>query len=200
MEGIWKKCLYCEREEAVKMKYFLIRTEDGNQTPRLKDWFGAINLEKINLMPEWTIFEIYEESFLLFPDILSSPYFLVSEKVKEIISLYSDQTMFKKVILLDKKNKKSKLYYLPILERIHCLAKQSSLDKVKSKIFHGVIEIKKTKNLPILQVDDVSTTYVAARLDLVESILRREPKGIKLEELIINGSGGINCVNINRAN
>ena len=168
------------------MKYFLIRTNPHFSTaPELIDWFRKIDRRKIRLGQSFEIenrqlFFIKENPNTVFVDILSFPFFMVTEVLKDIILMYEPRTIFKEIVLLDQKYAKTCTYYLPILEYIDCLDAASKLTMDRSTILETVIALDKVDDHSIFYMDGVSNLYTVARLDIVESFLRRGAIGIDL--------------------
>lgn len=168
------------------MKYFLIRTNPHFSTaPEIIDWFRKIDRRKIRLGQSFEIenrqlFFIKENPNTVFVDILSFPFFMVTEVLKDIILMYEPRTIFKEIVLLDQKYAKTCTYYLPILEYIDCLDAASKLTMDRSTILETVIALDKVNDHSIFYMDGVSNLYTVARLDIVESFLRRGTIGIDL--------------------
>lgn len=168
------------------MKYFLIRTNPHFSTaPEIIDWFRKIDRRKIRLGQSFEIenrqlFFIKENPNTVFVDILSFPFFMVTEVLKDIILMYEPRTIFKEIVLLDQKYAKTCTYYLPILEYIDCLDAASRLTMDRSTILETVIALDKVNDHSIFYMDGVSNLYTVARLDIVESFLRRGTIGIDL--------------------
>jgi len=171
------------------MKYFLISTErTNNPIPNIIDWhkqieYRDITSERAGNIPEWTMLAIDNEIDIVFTDILSKPGFLVSPMVHDTMRLYDPYVQCKRVVLKDRLTHAEEQYFLPIFPVCDCLLPESKLNMDRSNIIHGVIDQEKVKRHPFFKVGGVSNTHIAFRLDVVESILRRGAKGIKLSEL-----------------
>ena len=117
------------------MKYFLIRTNPQFSTaPEIIDWFKQVDRRKIRLGQSFEIenrqlFFVKESPDTVFVDVLSFPFFMVTEILKDIILMYEPRTIFKEIVLLDQKHAKTCTYYLPILEYIDCLDAASKLTR-----------------------------------------------------------------------
>lgn len=168
------------------MKYFLIRTNPHFSTaPEIIDWFKQIDRRKIRLGQSFEIenrqlFFIKENPNTVFVDILSFPFFMVTEVLKDTILMYEPRTIFKEIVLLDQKYARARTYYLPILEYIDCLCESSKLTKDRSTILEAVINLDKVNDHSIFYLEGVGNLYTIARLDIVESFLRRGAIGIDL--------------------
>ncbi len=76
---------------------------------------------------------------------------------------------------------KQKIYNIPIWEEINALHEGSeSKFNVVKKI---VLDKEKIKNHKIFRIKESDKTLVVVRLDVAESLLRREFEGIYLERL-----------------
>ena len=178
------------------MKYFLIKMDQKFDTaPEIRDWFDKIKHEDIcaershNIEKRQLLF-IESNPNTVFPDILSFPFFLVSETVRNVIYSYDPNTIFKELILLDSKYAKTHIYYLPILRERDCLSDSSILTRDKSSVLHAVIDAEKVGDNAIFSLATLSDLNVAVRLDFVESILRRGVKGVFLEEICVERGSG----------
>ena len=74
-------------------------------------------------------------------------------------------------------------YFLPILPIINCLSNQSEFIHEDIDISRGVIIERETTGRGIFQLAGIETQRVVIRLDLLESILRREPISIRVQEI-----------------
>ncbi|MBS5794922.1 MAG: imm11 family protein [Lachnospirales bacterium] len=167
------------------MKYFLIsKDEIFNRAPDIINWYEderLINEKNLNLLENRKILKIRNEENIIWTDIISNPNFFVSEKVKEVINKYDNKIKFKQIILLDIIGAKAEVYYLPILKFIKCLSEESEI--FGNKIKKCVIKKEIIKDEKIFRIGDVNKRYIVARLDLVESILRRGARGLHLERV-----------------
>lgn len=177
-------------QEAAVMKYFLIRTNPQFSTaPEIIDWFKQIDRRKIRLGQSFEVenrqlFFIKESSGTVFVDVLSFPFFMVTEVLKDTILMYEPRTIFKEIVLLDQKYAKTCTYYLPILEYIDCLDAASKLTRDRSTVLEAVIDLEKVGDHSIFYLEGVGNLYTVARLDIVESFLRRGAIGIDLLPVI----------------
>ena len=167
------------------MKYFLIsKDEIFNKAPYILNWYEderLINEKNLNLLKNRKVLKIRNEENIVWTDVISNPNFFVSEKVKGVINKYDNKIKFKQVILLDVIGAKAEVYYLPILKFINCLSEGSEV--IGNTIKKCVIKKEMIKNEKIFRIGDVNKRYIVVRLDLVESILRRGARGIKLEKI-----------------
>lgn len=167
------------------MNYFLIsKDEIYKKAPDIINWYEderLINERNLNLLKNRKILKIRNEEKRVWTDIISNPNFFVSEKVKGVINKYDNKIKFKQVILLDVVGAEAEVYYLPILKFINCLSEESEI--IGNTIKRCVIKKEIIKDEKIFRIGDVNKRYIVVRLDLAESILRRETRGIKLEKI-----------------
>jgi len=174
------------------MKYFLIKTDPQFDTsPDIKDWYHQFDKRNIqrgrsHKIPSRQLMFIQPNANVVFTDVLSFPFFLVTETLRDVIKLYEPIMIFKEIVLLDNENANMCIYHLPILEHVDCLDSSSKLTLDRSKVLEAVIDLSKVGERSIFQLAGVGNTHVIARLDIVESFLRRGACGIGLEE--------VNCI------
>lgn len=177
------------------MKYFLLQADTRlNTLPEIFEWFQRVDRRNIRMGKSYKIedrqlFFIKSSPNTFFPDVLSFPFFMVSERMMQVIMLYEPKTIFKEIVLLDSKHAKSHIYYIPVLEYLDCLSDKSILTRDKSTILNAVINLDKVGDKSIFYIAGVGNLYTVARLDIVESFLRRGVKTIGLCETAIEGIG-----------
>lgn len=88
-------------------------------------------------------------------------------------------------VLLDNKRAKICNYYLPIFEKSTAFHSITQWNRIHTAIVKLVLDSDKLKkqNLPIFCVQTDIKPTVIVRLDVAESILRRNPAGIMLQEI-----------------
>lgn len=176
------------------MKYFLIEENSRiTQAPKIINWHEKIDVRNIHRenafkLPMRELVFVKSNPELIFTDIISSPFFLVSEKVKKTIQMYEPKTVLKELVLLDKEYEKAQRYYLPVFEEVECLAEGSIWNFNCSEIRKIVLNSEKIKEFSIFQIAGAQKQYIVGNLEIVESILRRGCKGILLTELdVVSG-------------
>lgn len=169
-----------------EMEYFLMQQDKRySHPPFILDVFNNIDKRHIckerfmNISPI-TVLYVKPDAENQYLDVLDRQMFLVSEEVKKLLEKYEPYLKFKIIALIDKENSKTTQYYLPILDKIDCLSEKSQLNLDRSVVKKIVLKEDNIGDKSIFKLDGVSTTYVIVRLDLAESILRRDFIGIKL--------------------
>lgn len=103
--------------------------------------------------------------------------------MKKIIEKYDPEILFKTVPLIDLKYKKQGNYYMPIFEEVECLSEKAELNLNKTVVKKIILDKEKIKNKKIFEIKESEKTLVVVRLEVAESLLRREFKGMSLKRL-----------------
>ena len=171
------------------MQYFIIegdkRYVDG---PNIINWYEKIDIRNINKdnsykLPKRIVLKVSPNKNIIFTDIITKPFLLVSDKFKKIIQIYEPRIIYKQVALLDQENEKTELYHLPILPKVECLNVKSRFNQDRSIIKEAALDYDKIKDYSLFQISGVKSIYTVIRLDLLESILRRGGRGIAISEV-----------------
>lgn len=171
------------------MDYFLLKQDQRySNTPRLVDVFKTIDVRNINLLnshkiEDMVIFNVKCNEGTNFLDILDTQLFLISEGMKNIIEKYNPEIIFKIVPLIDLEHERQENYYLPIVEEIDCLSGKSEFNLDKSVVKKIILDKEKISGKKIFKIKESSKTLIVVRLDVAESLLRRNFKGIFLDRL-----------------
>lgn len=108
------------------------------------------------------------------PDILYSPAFLVSDRLKRLLEKYDSKMKFKGIRCYpeDFNDHESLLYWWPSLRKINCMSEKT--EKYPNGLIRRlVIQPGKLQRTSILMVDGTIETIVLVSMELVESMLRR---------------------------
>jgi len=179
------------------MKYFKIQeSPDLKYGPRLENWYGKfdvrnIRIEQYGKLPENMLFALEPAEKVIFTDIVLFPFLLVSQTVRNVIEMYRDTCLFRNLILLDQKNKKSQLYYLPVLdetERIQLVGKTYGKNgRISYVENHPGKPITINKN--IFWVRDSMKRHTIISMDFAEALLRRKVTGLGIQEVLLYDKG-----------
>ena len=173
------------------MDYFLLKQdEEYTNAPRLMDVFKNMDVRNNNLLnahkiEEIVIFNVKCDDETEFLDIIDRNLFLISEEMKKIIEKYGSEMIFKIIPLIDLPHERQENYYMPIFEEIECLSEKAELNLNKTVVKKIILDKEKIKNKKIFKIKESSKILVVVRLDVAESLLRREFKGMYLERLEI---------------
>ena len=171
------------------MKYFIAEQEASYfHVPRPVNWFGKIAPDKVHKdthqdMPNYTALPIEADEQVEFLDVIFHPVFAVSDQVQQVLKLYEPNMVWKELMLYDKKNKLVQLYHVPMLWDMACLTDKSKENLGKGQCADIQINQLGLRDKSIFLLASVQKRYVVMRLDLVESLLRRNVTGLHLIEL-----------------
>ncbi len=130
-----------------------------------------------------TVLPVYERENIDFIDCISSPLFLVSNICMDVIKMYNPYISSKTVVLLSEKSRQMGNYNLPLLPRINCLTSNSKFNLNRSYIEYAQLDLNKVKDRNMFYIADTIGIYVVIRLDVLESMLKRGVRGLKISEI-----------------
>jgi len=153
-----------------------IKIEDFHSQMRIN--FTEEEIQQINQI---TTLYFQGDNDSIFPDIYTWPLYLISEKIKDVIEAYEHRVIFKPVVLTNIEHKIQKIYYLMIIDKVDCIA--NSTEYRFDKITKLVIDEAKTEGRSVFEISTSKDHYLIFKLNLMESILRREVQGLVWEEI-----------------
>ena len=172
------------------MKYFLIEMDEKNKNPYNSNKNQVIDIRKLtrenlNSMPLWNIVEMDFPMEGFFPDVICSPFILLSEICMKTVMRYQPDVPYKGMKLWDKESGVNANYFLPILDEVDCMSDKTELNSVGNRIVKLVLDKEKIGTKVVFKIKGYDRKGIVGRMDFVESILRRDARGIKLEEILI---------------
>ena len=168
------------------MNYFLLESDPlYTDAPVLRDWSGKIDRScimpsKSRQIPARLILDIYPNSHVVFTDVIDFPFLLLSKTCMDVIKFYEPQIVSKQIILLDSENRQKQTYHLPILPHLDCLSEESILSPDRSELKEGILDAGHIGRDGIFHIAGLSRFYTVIRLDVLESMLKRGTRGIKV--------------------
>ena len=179
------------------MKYFFLTADDENPLPVITNLHEQLDTRYLNKRDAHKLgrfSSLYVRQGLgletLYADVLTRPIFMVTKGVAEVMSYYDTFIEYKIAALFALEDGVGKIYFIPILDQIDCLAEGTEFNRDRSVINRAVIDPEMTMGKAFFKLAGVKNTYVVVRLDFVESLLRRRAVGLKLEEISLNGRSG----------
>lgn len=171
------------------MRYFIIKKDpEESLSPDIINWYGKIDVRNIrqgfyHALPERLLLKINGNERTVFTNIITRPFFLVSEGLKECLELYEPNLSFKEIVLLDQTYKQAQEYFLPTLEEVNCLTENCKFNMNRSELLEAEFELSKIGDKSIFYLGDVNSKIIVVRLDVAESMIRRGSRGFLLEEV-----------------
>ncbi len=172
------------------MKYFLIGTDEKNRNPYNINKNRAVDIrmltrEGIRTLPRWNIIgmNLPDEGF--FPDLICSPFILMSHSCIGTAVMYQPDIIYRGVKLWDRDSGVNRTYYLSVLDELDCMSGQTQFNTVGNRITRLVLDRDRIGENAVFRIkgyNRYNKGCIAGRLDFVESLLCRGIEGITLEE------------------
>jgi hypothetical protein len=149
-------------------EYYVLTSQEGNPVPRVVNWYGKLDVRKINRrdyreLPGYVLLDMKTGTDVVYPDILDDPVLMVSAEAMQVIKRYEQEMPFLFVALFDTDREESAAYYCPVLADAErdweC---REALYRIRTE----------------------RGSQVRIREDLVESLLDRGAVGMKLERIM----------------
>jgi len=137
--------------------------------------------------PETIIIYVKENRCNEYPGYIEAPMKLIPQRIKRIIGKYQPDIIFKPVILIEKAKNRQEEYYAMNIPAIECASETSTRDAL-GNVKEFVLDEEKVRNSRIFLAKDYGNQLLI-RLDVAESILRREAYGIWLKKVNIRKRG-----------
>lgn len=174
------------------MKYFLIKTNEKNKIPYGINKNRAIDTrlltkEKFGRLPVWNVVEMDFPTEGFFPDLICSPFLLLSDVFMETVMMYQPGTLRKGIKLWDRNNGINETYFLTVLDELDCMSDKTQYNSVGNRIIRLVLDKEKIGEKAVFKIKGYVPNGIVGRLDFVESILRRNVRGIRLSEIEVEG-------------
>ncbi|GIO31564.1 MULTISPECIES: imm11 family protein [Paenibacillus] len=169
------------------MDYFILQQDERyTNIPVLQDLRQKIDIRHMNRLrahhlADTTIFHVKAAADADYLDLLASQLFLVSERFRPVIEMYEPACIFKHIPLMDLAHGKQHLYYLPIFDEVEALSPNSEFNLDRSVIKKVILQKEKVAGKRIFRVQESEQPLIVVRLDVAESLLRRDLTGIRLK-------------------
>lgn len=125
---------------------------------------------------------------LEYADYLEHPVLLIAEKLRNILQKYQTDAVFQRVMLIEKETGKQSPYCFMSPPVIACAHKEESRFDVRGNVAELVLDADRVEKRRIFLAEDYHKELLV-RLDVAESILRRDSNGIWFEPVKIAGRG-----------
>jgi len=163
-------------------QYYLIKQDRRlENSPEILGFFNTF-FDRQELKDRSNTLYVRDHPDIYYPDFIDRPLLLVSDEFKSILKVYHKDYEYRAVVLTERERKVQNVYWNIVIPETDCLSVESSyyLNKTLNKM---VIDHKKTEGRSLFKITNMRRTIYIIRLDLAESILRRNLCGFLLEEL-----------------
>ncbi|MGN6714481.1 hypothetical protein SAMN02745136_03006 [Anaerocolumna jejuensis DSM 15929] len=129
---------------------------------------------------EKALLTLYVENLGLkdqYSDYLLQPFPMIGERIQKVMGKYQRDMSFQRIILIDKKESLQHNYYRISVPEIDCVSAEEFDIGRKYKEIKIVLNQNQVEYAKIFRVKQLKGNLLV-RLDVAESILRREPEGI----------------------
>ena len=115
-------------------------------------------------------------------DMYQSPVTMVSAKVRQVFAAYEKEIVFKRIYLIDRENKLSHNFYIPLIPMRDVLSSHVERwpDGREKRV---VLDSRRAAARHVFYLDNSMTRRPLVSLDVAESLLRREIGGVVFEEV-----------------
>lgn len=115
-------------------------------------------------------------------DMYQSPVTMVSAKVRQVFAAYEKEIVFKRIYLIDRENKLSHNFYIPLIPMRDVLSSHVERwpDGREKRV---VLDSRRAAACHVFYLDNSMTRRPLVSLDVAESLLRREIGGVVFEEV-----------------
>ena len=116
------------------------------------------------------------------PDFIQHPIYMISENIQGIIDAYEDELIFKDVVLIHKESNKQFMYYSIIMDELDVKSDKTEYypDGTEKRL---ILDKEKIGYHNLFLIKDSKMKNPIVSLNVVESILRRDSKGVIFEEV-----------------
>lgn len=173
------------------MDYFIMKTDKRlcrlpqMQMPKELS-LTEITKEKISKLTSASVVYVKKNYGLgiEYPDYLERPIPLIADKLKKILQKYQREVLFYRVMLIEKEAGLQMPYFLMMPPEIICADSKKTQYDAGGNVQNFVLDLEKAEKYKIFLAKDYKQQIIV-RLDVAESILRRNVNGIWFEPVKI---------------
>lgn len=190
---VWERYNEHGEGKGVKaMKYFWLFMDKRNQIPYGINVNRALDIRYANRenaykIPDCCVVDMKTPREVFFPNILTEPILMVCRKVAGVIEMYEPDTAFKTIYLLEYGSGIHRTYFMPFLEEVECLSEKTVRSRGGTELMQIVLRPEAVADKAVFRIQGFTHPYLIGRMDFVESILRRDVRGIRLREVEVEG-------------
>lgn len=170
------------------MDYFIMQTDSRlRRLPQLqipKELLNIVDAGQISSKKSVSVIYVKGNKGLSieYPDYIATPIPLIAERFHKILKKYQQDTIFYQVVLIEKDTGMQKTYYMLLPPIMECADKNKTVYDRGGNIQDFVLDAERIGKNRMFRVQELKN-QIAVRLDVAESILRRDAGGIWFEPL-----------------
>jgi hypothetical protein len=175
--------------------YFLVMPHPAyTDAPRLLNFHEKLNMNDFYLdrsqnIPPRTVIQVHPNTHMDFTDYLFQSVPLISDQAMRIIWQYDTDFLCKSVILLSTEDSVDQLYHLPFFPRFAANVIKTPVPPLGLEYAEDVPELLLPYALPLFYVMENHQCLLFMRLDLMESLLRNNARGMAVKKVIVRTEG-----------
>lgn len=129
---------------------------------------------KASIIPDINVGFAKPDNKIDFIDVLDEQIYMIKEEISTVFKMYEPALLFKSICILNNITGEYGSYQIPIFQELDCLSPNSIISPDKTYIKKLVLSKVIPEELAIFKVSNLCTDVVVIRLDVAESLLRRE--------------------------
>jgi hypothetical protein len=170
------------------MDYFILSCGEYINPPRSSELDKlapgrVLSKEEAGKLDDMNVIKVKLETGERYADIYIRPIYLINDEMKTLFYKYDNSLVFKAVRLIDDSGRQT-LYWIMGLDAVECLSDKAEFTPRRT-LRHLVLDQDKIGKKPIFTVAGLLEKYIIVRLDVAESLLRREFYGIELKKIAV---------------
>jgi len=110
---------------------------------------------------------------LIYADVLDTQLFMVTDEVKRVFECYDPTLIFKSICILNNLDNSNCLYHAPLFREVDCLVPEHKNMLIRRKAVRLAVFKELIEPYSIVKVQGIESDIVLIRLDVIESLMRR---------------------------
>ncbi len=152
------------------------------ETDKFYERQQVLKIEEADKILDSTVMYVTTGKNNFYSDLIDTPIFLVSDGIKEVLAMYTDDLIFKCVTLTDFYEKKQEVYWLALMEELDCISTETKFKK-DGTLEELILDKAKINDKKIFRVAGIKEKIVIVDYDISESLFRRDFGGIEIEHI-----------------
>lgn len=175
------------------MEYFILTQDRRINVPKLPaELIKAVpklivSTSKVRNLTDAMAFPIQNNQDGEYPAVIDQEVYLVNTQVKDVLGHYDWKLASSPTMFNDMHKGQQHLYWVLDIKTVDCLADETIFNPNRT-LRKLVLNERKVIHIPMFKIGGILEEYVAVRLDVAESLLRRDIYGIELKPILTNNT------------